>query len=306
MMRTFASAVALSAMLGLPAMAQTNNATPTPSATPAPLSGSTSTGMQDSGGAMNKPGPAMGTTGNTPFSAGTGLNAGPSAAVVSDGMMSSGQLMSTLKNAGLANINDVKGHVIEARASNGQSVFMVIGPKDEWKSSNAIEFKQDDAIKSLEQSGLKSVKAVEKANILHGMIDDKDGDKEAVLALSGLNFQGGASAADQTGSTGGSFDKAQLEKSLNQHGFKAGTEFKGKLARAQAANGGTIYMIVGEEDLKAEKSDKPLKLDGKIVRESFEKGGLKNFSLIDDSTIWQGTINGHQVFVVTGKNLSKS
>ncbi|MGE0222290.1 MAG: hypothetical protein AB7F35_30980 [Acetobacteraceae bacterium] len=209
---------------------------------------------------------------------------------------SAGQLKTALKKAGVTQENDVQGTVIEAQTSGGQPVFVVVGPAS-LNSSAPPNFGKKDFLQNLSKTGLKDVKVIDSAHLVHGQVQGSAGNTDAVLAVSGLRFQAASSKGN------GSFDQNQFQKALNSAGIKADTPFKGQLVRAQGPSG-PVFMIVGDEDLIAQKSDKPVQVDAAKLRSEFQTAGLKDFTVLNNAHVFQGTTGDTTVFVVAGQGLA--
>lgn len=237
--------------------------------------------------ALGSPAFAQGTNTTT---GSTSIGNAVSAAMPGNG----GELKTTLTNAGVMNLNQVNGVAMTAQTSDGLPVILVVGPKD-LNSSSSVNVDRTGVINALQKAGLKNVSAADGAKMLTGMVDDRDSDKEAVLAIFGLSLaaKGG----------GGSLDASSFDKSLREAGVKSENTFGGKLVKATTTDGGTIYMIVGDDDLIAQKTDKPSNFDDKAVRQSFDKGSLRDLKVLDNVHLVQGTMNDHTVFAITGKGL---
>jgi len=226
----------------------------------------------------------------------------PSVSVTTPGITSGmttgengGQLKTTLTNAGVTDLNQVNGMALTGKTSSGLPVMVIVGPKD-LKTTSAMNVNREDVLKALKQAGLQDVNAANGAQMFRGMTDDHDNDKEAVLAISGVNL-----AAN--GSVNGSLNTSEFDKGLQNAGIKSEAKFNGKLARATTSNGQTIYMIVGDNDLMAQTGDKSFNFDDKAVRQSFDKGGLTNLKVLDNVHLVQGMMNDHTVFAITGTGL---
>lgn len=271
MTRTLVCAVSLTALLSLPALAQSPNTTAYPGSA-GQVQGGSSSGTSSAGHSGNP--------------------------------LSADQLKSALKKAGLSSEREVKGRVAEASTSDGVPVFIVVGPKD-FKSDKSVDLKKDAFTSGLSKAGLTNVQLIDNAQLVQGMLDDQDSDKEAILAISGLDLQTGSGGKQGSGSNSASLDQSKFDKAVSDAGIKHDNTFKGKLARAQTSQGSTIFLIVGDDDLIAQQQDKSSNFNDKKVRESFQKGELQNFQVLDNVHIVQGSMGDHSVFVVAGQGLTR-
>ena len=265
MRRVLLSAVAAAALLSVPALAQSTNQT-------------SSTQM-----------PGIATSGNG--------SAGGAGSMATTGSPAADQLASELKNAGMTQETQVQGTVYSAQTSDGLPVFVVVAPAS-LKTQAPPNFDRNGFTKKLDQADLKNAQQVSGANLVHGMMNNQGaGDQKAILAMSGLNLQNNGGGGNT------SFNQNQFEKTLNSAGIKADTPFQAKLVRAEGPEG-PILIVVGDDDLIAQSNDKPVNINANALRQLFQKGDLKNFSLLDNVHLFQGTTGDDTVFVIAGKGMS--
>lgn len=205
----------------------------------------------------------------------------------------SGDLMSSLKSAGVMQPNEVNGHVMKAEIKSGAPGFVVIVPKNFTGSVSSTEAQ----VKStLTTAGLKDLVVVPSSQVVKGTVNDQDSDHEGVLVISGLNFSNDKNGAD--------LNKSQFADALKSAGINEASNFHGKLASAKTADGKEIYMIVGDQNLTPDGGK--FNFNDKSVRTAFDKANLKQLKMLDDTQVVQAQMNGDTLFVVSGKDLTKS
>jgi len=202
------------------------------------------------------------------------------------------QLMTSLKSAGVSQVTQVNGQVMEAQTSNGAPAFVVVVPKG---FTGTISGNETELKTKLSKAGLKDISPVTNEELVKGVVNDQDKDLEGVLAVSGLNFSNSKSTAD--------INKSQLIDAMKSAGISEESNFRGKLASAETQAGKKIYMIIGDENLTPDGGK--FSFDDSKVRSAFDKAHLKQLKMLDDTQIVQGQMNGDTVFVVGGKDLSK-
>lgn len=277
MKRVVMPAIAASALLGLPALA----ASPQTSS--------------DRAGSVP---PAMSVPAQLPGKpAGASTSSNTAAPIATTTAPATGQLANDLRNAGATQESQVLGTVYQAQTSDGLPVIVVVAPQD-LQSQLPSRFDSSAFTRKLDQAGFKNPRQISGANIVHGMMNNRAaGDQQAILAMSDLNLQ------NKGNENSGHFDRNRFSTALKSAGIKADTPFKATLATAQGPDG-RVLIVIGDQDLVARPDDQQAKIDTSAFGQSFEKGGMKNFSVVDNAHLYQGTTGGNTVFVIAGSGLA--
>lgn len=104
------------------------------------------------------------------------------------------RLKQQLGDVGLKDRDECKGTLLRARTRGGDTVFVLIGPKD-FKGDKAVDWSAEDLSK-FQQHGFESVDVVQNIKVVQGTLD-----KAHVIALTGRGIASGSGAGATTGAS---------------------------------------------------------------------------------------------------------
>ncbi len=224
-------------------------------------------------------GPALAETGASP-------NRGTTPSSMRGQSLDRSQIEFTLRKAGVADRQNLPGHLVWADDPSGQAVAFLIGPENMQAGHSARRFDKDKLRSDLSKAGFKSINFADNPEMVRGQTSAG----HQVLAF---ESQSGAKPATAY------VDASKLDNELNEAGLQDSRQLNGKLLRTQGA-GRLLFVLVAPKDFR---NAAPLKFtDGQI--DNFLRDGFIDASMYNNNiAMVQGRLNNRDVIAVVGANI---
>jgi hypothetical protein len=194
------------------------------------------------------------------------------------------EIQRTLYKAGVDDRRNLRGHLVWAQDSSGQSVAFLIGPQD-MRAGSAAHFNKVKLRSDLTKAGFKNINFADNPEMVSG--------QTAADQILAFESQSGAQPASKN------IDASKLTSELSNAGLKDSGRLNGKLLRAQGS-GQLLFVLVGPRDFRNGTSLKFTdKQTDNFLRDGFIDASMYNTNI----AIVQGRLNSMDVIAVAGANI---